>query len=88
MNYTHFGDAAAVAAAQKELNAANAAMVAPTCVQGAAKGLPAVVCNPKLGKAVADAAKKLTAVKGDKPKMLYFVLVAAVIVGLLWWKNR
>jgi len=85
----NFGDAAAVAAAERELAAATTAMTAPTCTQGPVGGLPAVVCNPALSKAVETAAKKLEAAQGGGSKMLLFAVLAIVgIGGFFWWKNK
>lgn len=86
MNYGRFGDA--VSTAQQELEAATAAMNAPTCTQGPAKNLPAVVCNPELTKKVAEAAKKLEAAKSGGKKNLLLVIAIVAIGGFLWWKSR
>lgn len=77
-------------AAQTELDAATAAMNAPTCTQGPATGLPAHICHPELSKAVADAAQRVAELqKGNKTK---YIIAAAVLVaaigGYFWWQNR
>jgi hypothetical protein len=85
----YFGEEDAVATAQKEFADANAAMHAPTCNQGSATGLPAVVCDPSLGAKVAEAAKKLEDAKGGSNKTLILGAVAAAAIGgFLWWKYK
>jgi len=86
MNYGRFGDA--ISTAQQEVVDATAAMHAPTCTQGPAKNLPAVVCNPDLGKKLADAAKKLEAAKKGGSNMTLLILAVIGIGGFLWWRRR
>jgi len=81
----------AIAAAKKELAEATLAMNVPSCTQGPAQGLPAVVCNPALAAKTEQAGKKLAALMGGGGHMkmiLLTVAVAAGIGGFLWWKKK